>query len=273
MKKFANQILLAALALGFVGAAGAWTGNASTPPSNNAPAPLNVTVAKQSKSGILGVGGLGVFGKGFVSTNKDYPLAANLQFGINGSVGAAEYCNEAGDKCVTVDQILKIINGGIDTDTNSALTCSATPDYTSTVKGTPGYAPVNIPASCTGAGGCVIKHQFTTEAKGVEKVYNTYYTNFRQDSVVDGTPSDWWSSYNQYSTLKNGDKTYGYVVLPIINKERSATWIGLFDDFPNKNAEQKTSQFSAYDGVGVYGQKIWFCTYATSSVIPVATGA
>ncbi len=41
----------------------AWTAAPSNPPSNNTPAPLNVSISNQNKLGKLGLGGLAVFGK------------------------------------------------------------------------------------------------------------------------------------------------------------------------------------------------------------------
>jgi hypothetical protein len=267
VKKIAQQIIFAALALGFVGAAGAWTGNSQVPPAGNTPAPVNVSTNAQSKDGTLGVGGLGVFGRGFVSNDSGYALASRLQFGVNGSVGAAEYCDESGERCVTIDQILNITNGGVDTDTSSALSCPATPAHTSTPKGAPGFTAVNIPAACGSADGCVIKHQITKEIAGAEQVFNTYFTNFRQDSLADSAASGWWSSYSQYSSAKNGDKAVANVAYPIIYKKKTY-WVALWDDHPNAKAEQKTSQLTAYDITGTYGLKVWFCSYSNSSVLP-----
>jgi hypothetical protein len=101
MKKFAAQIAAAALALGFVAAAGAWEGPTQPAPQGNVPAPINVGALAQSKSGSLGVGGLGVFGRGFFSSAPDYSLAAPLTLGVNGAVGASQYCDQNGQNCVT----------------------------------------------------------------------------------------------------------------------------------------------------------------------------
>jgi hypothetical protein len=268
MNSLPKQILIAGLALGFVGAAGAWTGNSQTPPAGNTPAPVNVSSVRQSKQGILGVGGLGVFGKAFVSDNTGYSLASRLQFGVNGSVGAAEYCDETGEKCVTIEQILNITNGGIDTDTANQLSCPSTPAYVSGPKATPGFAAVNIPAECASAAGCVIKHSLTKlDKNNAEVVHNTYFTNFRQDTLTDGTPSGWWSSYAQYSAAKNGDKVVANVAYPVIYKKKTY-WIAIWDDHSSAKAEQKTSQLTTYDVTGIYGLKLWFCTYSNASVAP-----
>jgi hypothetical protein len=101
MKNFIRQVVLAALALGFVAAAGAWQGPAQEPPAGNVAAPLNVSGSSQSKQGTLGVGGLGVFGKAFVSPAAGYALPANLQLGVNGAMGASAYCDARGQNCVT----------------------------------------------------------------------------------------------------------------------------------------------------------------------------
>lgn len=101
MKTFFKQLLALALALGFVAAAGAWQGPAQEPPAGNVAAPVNVSSGAQSKQGTLGVGGLGVFGRAFVSPAAGYALPANLQLGVNGAVGASRYCDQNGQNCVT----------------------------------------------------------------------------------------------------------------------------------------------------------------------------
>jgi hypothetical protein len=101
VKSLPKQLLAAALLLGSVAAAGAWQGPTQAPPGGNAAAPLNVGAAAQSKQGTLGVGGLGVFGRGFLSASAGYALPANLTLGVNGAVGASQYCDAQGLNCVT----------------------------------------------------------------------------------------------------------------------------------------------------------------------------
>jgi hypothetical protein len=100
-EKFLKQLLLAALGLGFVAVAGAWTRPAQTPPAGNTAAPLNVSPTAQSKSGVLGVGGLGVFGRASISSAAGYSLPGNVQLGVNGAVAAAAYCDAQGQNCTT----------------------------------------------------------------------------------------------------------------------------------------------------------------------------
>lgn len=59
------KLVILALLLGFgmnYAIAATWTPPASTPPAGNTASPINVTPTAQSKTGVLGVGGLGVFG-------------------------------------------------------------------------------------------------------------------------------------------------------------------------------------------------------------------
>jgi hypothetical protein len=101
MKNTIRQLLLASLLLGGVALAGAWQGPSAAAPGGNAPAPVNVSAAAQSKQGTLGVGGLGVFGRALVTPAAGYSLPANLQLGVNGAVGAAAYCDQNGQNCTT----------------------------------------------------------------------------------------------------------------------------------------------------------------------------
>lgn len=101
MKNFAKQLAVAAAALGFVAIAGAWRGPTHQPPAGNVAAPVNISSSAQSKQGTLGVGGLGVFGKAFISPTAGYTPAANLQLGVNGAIGASAYCDRNGQNCVT----------------------------------------------------------------------------------------------------------------------------------------------------------------------------
>ncbi len=78
----------------------AWSGppTGTTPPDKNVDAPVNVGASNQSKSGVLGVGGLSVVGVGQVSASN-YLLPVSLTFGVNGKVGATQYCDEKGNNC------------------------------------------------------------------------------------------------------------------------------------------------------------------------------
>jgi hypothetical protein len=126
-KTFPKHLLLAALALGFVAAAGAWQGPTQPAPQGNVPAPVNVGGLAQSKAGTLGVGGLGVFGRGFVSGASGFNLADSLTFGVDGKVGARAYCDINGQNCVATP-------GGAAGTTTATTTPASSCD--------PGYASV-----------------------------------------------------------------------------------------------------------------------------------
>jgi hypothetical protein len=78
----------------------AWTDPIAVPPGGNTPAPINVGSVQQNKQGMLSLGGLGVFGPGLVTPTAGYLLPPKLIFGVNGSLGAKEYCDEKGQNCV-----------------------------------------------------------------------------------------------------------------------------------------------------------------------------
>jgi hypothetical protein len=82
----------------------AWTGPASTPPGGNVGAPVNISSASQNKTGVLGLGGLAVFGKSLFTNTSGYSLPSsnpNMLIGVNGLIGAKGYCDENGNNCVT----------------------------------------------------------------------------------------------------------------------------------------------------------------------------
>lgn len=84
----------------------AWTAPATgvVPPAQNAPGPITVSSSNQNKLGVLGLGGLAVFGKTLLTETKNYVLPSaksTMLLGVNGAIGAKEYCDEKGMNCVT----------------------------------------------------------------------------------------------------------------------------------------------------------------------------
>ena len=83
----------------------AWTGPTATPPAANVAAPINVSASAQNKTGVLGLGGLAVFGKTLLTEVSGYTLPTatkpDMLLGVNGFVGAKGYCDENGTNCVT----------------------------------------------------------------------------------------------------------------------------------------------------------------------------
>jgi hypothetical protein len=99
-------------------AVSAWTAPSSTPPLPNVDAPLNASVAAQTKKGSLTIDstltakGFNLFGYGRVSVSEDYltqVLPDNLLFGVNGNAGAQGFCDQNGENCWTAKQIAELI--------------------------------------------------------------------------------------------------------------------------------------------------------------------
>lgn len=87
----------------------AWTAPTSVAPSGNTRPPLNISSSYDIKSGKLGL-----FGDTFLRISRDasyIPTGVpgdnlpSLLLGANGKVGAAEYCDERGDNCKTIQQL------------------------------------------------------------------------------------------------------------------------------------------------------------------------
>ena len=87
-----------------------WTSPTDVAPNGNTPAPINVGSLPQDKSGVLTLGGLGVFGGTIMTPVAGYTLPASLLLGANGSMGAKAYCDEKGLQCLTATQMVKLLN-------------------------------------------------------------------------------------------------------------------------------------------------------------------
>jgi hypothetical protein len=103
----------------------AWTSPSATPPNANVPAPVNVGLNYQIKQGKLGLFGPDTALRvskvdSYVPTNV--PLLSTLLVGVNGKVGAAEYCDERGENCIDLGNLPNVTN--TNTNTNSSTTCS-----------------------------------------------------------------------------------------------------------------------------------------------------
>lgn len=121
-------LVIMALVVVGVGFVQAWTGPTATPPNGNTPAPINVSDVTQEKMGIFGSHGFFSLGTGWFSTSTraSWP-PANLTLGINGTVGAKQYCDDNGLNCKTITEL-----GGSSTTTPpSAGSCSASDIYDS----------------------------------------------------------------------------------------------------------------------------------------------
>jgi hypothetical protein len=109
MKKIKTAIQIIILALILAGSATfaqTYTPPSAPPPGGNVAAPVNVGSVMQDKNGILGTRGFWSLGTGWFSTStrSAWP-PSQLTFGVNGSVGAVQYCNDYGNNCFTADQV------------------------------------------------------------------------------------------------------------------------------------------------------------------------
>ncbi len=44
-------------------------------------------------------------------------------------------------------------------------------------------------------------------------------------------------------------------------KNGDTPWVVLYDDHTNANGETVVGKFTAYDAIGSYGARYWFCNY------------
>jgi len=121
MKQLKAFILALVLVVGIQYVFADWTDPSATPPGNNTDAPINVGDTQQQKLGSLFLNtdtsdpytiGLGVFGQSVfngpvqVDTTGTYSVPSTLSVGVNGAVGATEYCDQNGNNCVNSSSFL-----------------------------------------------------------------------------------------------------------------------------------------------------------------------
>lgn len=153
-------VILALVVVG-VGMVQAWTGPTATPPNGNTPAPINVSDITQEKTGIFGSHGFFSLGTGWFSTSTraSWP-PVNLTLGINGAVGAKQYCDDNGLNCKTITEL----GGGTNTGGSSTFcgirtydepdSPTPSPQITNTTILCQGYNPeVSCPSGYTRVGG------------------------------------------------------------------------------------------------------------------------
>jgi len=99
-------IIMALVVVGVGVVQAAWSPPTAPPPADNTPAPINVGVIKQEKDGIFGSKGFYSLGTGWFSTTTraSWP-PLNLTLGINGAVGATQYCDDNGANCKTMTEL------------------------------------------------------------------------------------------------------------------------------------------------------------------------
>jgi hypothetical protein len=120
-------VILALVVVG-VGIVQAWTGPTATPPNGNTSAPINVSDITQEKAGIFGSNGFYSLGTGWFSTSTrvSWP-PTNLTLGINGAVGAKQYCDDNGANCKTMTELGGGSTGGVPTGAVMAFNLTSCP--------------------------------------------------------------------------------------------------------------------------------------------------
>ena len=100
-------VIMALVVVGVGVVQASWTGPTATAPANNTSAPINVSTLTQEKGGIFGSHGFYSLGTGwFSATTRAAPWPpANLTLGINGAVGATQYCDDNGANCKTMTEL------------------------------------------------------------------------------------------------------------------------------------------------------------------------
>ena len=131
MKKYLPKLLFLFIGLTLAATASylnAWSGppSGTTAPDNNVAAPVNISDILQNKAGVLGLGGLSVFGVEQISTTT-YSLPSNLSLGVNGAVGATQYCDANGQNCVASNLLASGGGSSVPTGTIQAFNLATCP--------------------------------------------------------------------------------------------------------------------------------------------------
>ncbi len=106
----------------------AWKTPQVAPPGGNIDAPINVGIDYQIKRGKLGFFGPDAAlrvskGADYVPTGDLNNKLASLLLGVNGKVGAGEYCDEWGNNCIDLKNLPNTNNTNTNTNTNTGSTC------------------------------------------------------------------------------------------------------------------------------------------------------
>ena len=185
-------IIMALVVVGVGVVQASWTGPTATAPANNTSAPINVSTVTQEKGGIFGSKGFYSLGTGwFSTTTRAAPWPpANLTLGINGAVGATQYCDDNGANCKTMTEL-----GGSPTGAVMAF------DLESCPSGWTAYTAANgrniIGTGTSGTVGAVthVRGNATTGVGGEEKHVQTEAELATHQHVI---PSTYASYYGRY---------------------------------------------------------------------------
>ena len=200
-------IIMALVVVGVGVVQAAWSSPKATPPADNTPAPINVGVIKQEKDGIFGSKGFYSLGTGWFSTTTraSWP-PANLTLGINGAVGATQYCDDNGANCKTMTELGGGSTGSVPAGAVMAFNLGSCPsgwtDYSAAAgRNIVGYGSGTglTPRTTIGQTGGEEKHTMTTTELATHShalspnpgaVYSRYRVQFNSGTsyFADGAP-------------------------------------------------------------------------------------
>lgn len=107
----------------------AWTSPSAIPPSGNVSTPINVGSGYQIKQGKLGLFAPSAFLRisqvdSYIPTGALNDNLPSLLLGVNGKVGANEYCDERGNNCIDLSNLSANPGNNTNTQTQGSTTCS-----------------------------------------------------------------------------------------------------------------------------------------------------
>ena len=155
----------------------AWNEPAAPPPGGNIPAPLNTGPTGQSKEGglILNTGGAAtglIIDQGAVGIGTTSPSVGEevLKLDVEGAIGAMKYCDENGDNCKTITEIVA----------GAGESCQVLHPFNSSEAATQADYVVDVPSFCIDSPCTIILNRFYSDNSINDGKVVSYY----QDSTL-----------------------------------------------------------------------------------------
>lgn len=162
-------------------------------PAGNVDTPINVSNVTQDKIGTLRTFGFKSFGPAIIAsstTDTAYTLTNGLLFGVNGKVGATEYCDESGQNCSSSTGGLSVPAGTV--AAFNLATCPAGWIPADGTNGTRDLRGVFIRGYGTNTDGTAASGAFGVFQDDAFKAHTHTISNFRIQSIGGGGGNDIW---------------------------------------------------------------------------------
>ena len=195
-------IIMALVVVGVGVVQAAWSPPTEPPTEGNTSAPINVSTVTQEKGGIFGSKGFYSLGTGwFSATTRAAPWPpANLTLGINGAVGATQYCDDNGANCKTMTEL-----GGSPTGAVMAFDLASCPSGWTAYTAADGRNIIGTGTSGTAGAVNHVRGNATTGVGGEEKHTMTIAELATHSHSLSPNPG---AVYSRYLVKYNSGSSY-----------------------------------------------------------------